>query len=325
MRFSIKRNRRGSVMSKIATREAYGKTLAKIGLENENIVVLDADLSKSTKTADFKKVCEERFFNMGIAEGNMMSVAAGLASCGKIPFVSTFAMFAAGRGFEQIRNSICYPKLNVKVCATHAGLTVGEDGASHQAIEDIALMRSIPNMVVISPSDAKEAEAAIEAVAKYNGPCYVRLGRSGVPQINTNEDYKFEIGKAIKLREGKEATIVATGIMVDAALEAANILSEEGIKVSVLNIHTIKPIDVEAISNSAKETGVIITAEEHSIIGGLGSAVAEVVTSSYPVPVLRVGVKDTFGESGKPAELLEKYGLTAKEIVKAVKKGLELK
>ncbi|GAA0115114.1 MULTISPECIES: transketolase family protein [Clostridium] len=312
-------------MSKIATREAYGKTLAKIGLENENIVVLDADLSKSTKTADFKKVCEERFFNMGIAEGNMMSVAAGLASCGKIPFVSTFAMFAAGRGFEQIRNSICYPKLNVKVCATHAGLTVGEDGASHQAIEDIALMRSIPNMVVISPSDAKEAEAAIEAVAKYNGPCYVRLGRSGVPQINTNEDYKFEIGKAIKLREGKEATIVATGIMVDAALEAANILSEEGIKVSVLNIHTIKPIDVEAISNSAKETGVIITAEEHSIIGGLGSAVAEVVTSSYPVPVLRVGVKDTFGESGKPAELLEKYGLTAKEIVKAVKKGLELK
>ncbi|GAA0125182.1 transketolase family protein [Clostridium sp. CTA-19] len=312
-------------MSKIATREAYGKTLAKIGLENENIVVLDADLSKSTKTADFKKVCEERFFNMGIAEGNMMSVAAGLASCGKIPFVSTFAMFAAGRGFEQIRNSICYPKLNVKVCATHAGLTVGEDGASHQAIEDIALMRSIPNMVVISPSDAKEAEAAIEAVAKYNGPCYVRLGRSGVPQINTKEDYKFEIGKAIKLREGKEATIVATGIMVDAALEAANILSEEGIKASVLNIHTIKPIDVEAISNAAKETGVIITAEEHSIIGGLGSAVAEVVTSSYPVPVLRVGVKDTFGESGKPVELLEKYGLTAKEIVKAVKKGLELK
>lgn len=312
-------------MSKIATREAYGKALARIGQENENIVVLDADLSKSTKTADFKKVCPDRFINMGIAEGNMMTVAAGLAACGKIPFASTFAMFAAGRAFEQIRNSICYPKLNVKVCATHAGITVGEDGASHQSVEDISLMRSIPNMVVISPSDAVETEAAIEAVAKYNGPCYVRLGRSGVPVINDNEGYKFEIGKGVTLREGKDVAIIATGIMVDAALEACNILAEEGIKARVINIHTIKPIDEELIGKAARETGLIITAEEHSIIGGLGSAVAEVVTSLHAVPVIRVGIKDTFGESGKPAELLKAYGLTSEDIVKAVKKGLELK
>nr|WP_026050929.1 transketolase family protein [Clostridium tunisiense] len=313
------------MMSKIATREAYGKALARIGQENENIVVLDADLSKSTKTADFKKVCPDRFINMGIAEGNMMTVAAGLAACGKIPFASTFAMFAAGRAFEQIRNSICYPKLNVKVCATHAGITVGEDGASHQSVEDISLMRSIPNMVVISPSDAVETEAAIEAVAKYNGPCYVRLGRSGVPVINDNEGYKFEIGKGVTLREGKDVSIIATGIMVDAALEACNILAEEGIKARVINIHTIKPIDEELIGKAARETGIIITAEEHSIIGGLGSAVAEVVTSLHAVPVIRVGIKDTFGESGKPAELLKAYGLTSEDIVKAVKKGLELK
>ncbi|WP_291576681.1 transketolase family protein [Clostridium sp. UBA4548] len=313
------------MMSKIATREAYGKALARIGQENENIVVLDADLSKSTKTADFKKVCPDRFINMGIAEGNMMTVAAGLAACGKIPFASTFAMFAAGRAFEQIRNSICYPKLNVKVCATHAGITVGEDGASHQSVEDISLMRSIPNMVVISPSDAVETEAAIEAVAKYNGPCYVRLGRSGVPVINDNEGYKFEIGKGVILREGKDVAIIATGIMVDAALEACNILAEEGIKARVINIHTIKPIDEELIGKAARETGLIITAEEHSIIGGLGSAVAEVVTSLHAVPVIRVGIKDTFGESGKPAELLKAYGLTSEDIVKAVKKGLELK
>lgn len=312
-------------MGKVATREAYGKALAKLGLENENIVVLDADLSKSTKTADFKKVAEDRFINMGIAEGNMMSVAAGLASCGKIPFASTFAIFAAGRAFEQIRNSIAYPKLNVKICATHAGITVGEDGASHQAIEDLALMRSIPNMVVISPSDDVETEAAIKAITEYHGPCYVRLGRSGVETVNDNPDYKFEIGKAVTLREGKEATIIATGIMVEAALDAYNILAEEGIKVKVLNIHTIKPIDEEAIIAAAKETGLIVTAEEHSILGGLGSAVAEVVTSNYPVPVMRVGVKDTFGESGKPAELLKAYGLTADEIVKALKKGLGLK
>ncbi|MEW8957238.1 transketolase family protein [Clostridium sp.] len=310
---------------KLATREAYGKSLAKLATENENVVVLDADLSKSTKTADFKAVAPERFINMGIAEGNMMSVAAGMSTCGKIPFVSTFAMFAAGRAFEQIRNSIGYPHLNVKICATHAGLTVGEDGASHQAIEDLALMRSIPGMTVICPSDDIETEAVIKAVAKMEGPCYVRLGRSAVNTVNDNEEYNFEIGKAVTLREGKDATIVATGIMVDAALDAYNTLAEEGIKVRVLNIHTIKPIDREALEKAARETGVIVTAEEHNVIGGLGSAVSEVITETHPVPVLKVGVKDTFGESGKPNELLEKYGLTASEIVKAVKKAIELK
>ncbi len=312
-------------MKSVATREAYGKSLARIGKENENIVVLDADLSKSTKTADFKAVCPERFINMGIAEGNMMTVAAGMAACGKIPFASTFAIFATGRAFEQIRNSICYPKLNVKVCATHAGLTVGEDGASHQSVEDISLMRSIPNMVVISPSDGIEAEAAIEAISKYEGPCYVRLGRSAVPIINDNEDYKFEIGKGVTLRDGKDATIIATGIMVEAALEAYNILAEEGIRVRVINIHTIKPIDEELITKAARETKLIVTAEEHSVIGGLGSAVAEVVTTNSPATVLRVGIKDTFGESGKPAELLKAYGLTATDIVKAVKTGISMK
>lgn len=312
-------------MAKIATREAYGKALAKLGAENEKVVVLDADLSKSTKTVDFKKVYPERFFNMGIAEANMMAVAAGMSTCGKIPFVSTFAMFAAGRAFEQIRNSICYPHLNVKVCATHAGLTVGEDGASHQAIEDLSLMRSIPGMTVICPADDIETEAAIRAVAEYNGPCYMRLGRSAVNTINDNAEYKFEIGKAVTLREGKDAAIVATGIMVEAALEAYNILAEEGIKVRVINIHTLKPIDKEAIIKAARETNLIITAEEHNIIGGLGSAVCEVTSENHPVPVVRVGVKDTFGESGKPGELLKAYGLTAEDIVKAVKKGLQLK
>lgn len=312
-------------MAKMATREAYGKALAKLGAENEKVVVLDADLSKSTKTVDFKKVYPERFFNMGIAEANMMAVAAGMSTCGKIPFVSTFAMFAAGRAFEQIRNSIGYPHLNVKVCATHAGLTVGEDGASHQAIEDLSLMRSIPGMTVICPADDIETEAAIKAVAEYNGPCYVRLGRSAVSTINDNAEYKFEIGKAVTLREGKDATIVATGIMVEAALEAYNVLAEEGIKVRVVNIHTLKPIDKEAIIKAARETNLIVTAEEHNIIGGLGSAVCEVTSENHPVPVVRVGVKDTFGESGKPGELLKAYGLTAEDIVKAVKKGLELK
>lgn len=311
--------------NKIATREAYGKALAKLGEENKNVVVLDADLSKSTKTADFKKVFPERHINMGIAEANMMAVAAGLSTCGKIPFASTFAMFASGRAFEQIRNTICYPKLNVKVCATHAGITVGEDGASHQSVEDISLMRSIPNMTVICPSDAVETEAAIKAIAEYEGPCYVRLGRSGVPVINDNSEYKFEIGKGVTLREGKEATIIATGIMVDAALEAYNMLAEEGIKVKVINIHTIKPIDSELIVKVARETGVIITAEEHSIIGGLGSAVCEILSENCPAPVMRVGIKDVFGESGKPDELLKAYGLTSEDIVKAVKKGISLK
>lgn len=310
---------------KIATREAYGKALAALANTNENVVVLDADLSKSTKTADFKAVAPEKFFNMGIAEGNMMGVAAGLSTCGKVPFVSTFAMFAAGRAFEQIRNSICYPKLNVKVCATHAGLTVGEDGASHQAIEDISLMRSVPNMVVINPADDIETEAAIKAVAEMEGPCYVRLGRMAVSRVNDEANYNFVIGKGITLAEGSDVAIIATGIMVEAALEAKEELAKEGINARVINIHTIKPIDEELIIKAAKETGVIVTAEEHSIIGGLGSAVAEVVSENCPVPVLRVGVKDTFGESGKPNELLEKYGLTSNNIVNKVKEVIKKK
>lgn len=310
---------------KIATREAYGKALAALANTNENVVVLDADLSKSTKTADFKAVAPEKFFNMGIAEGNMMGVAAGLSTCGKVPFVSTFAMFAAGRAFEQIRNSICYPKLNVKVCATHAGLTVGEDGASHQAIEDISLMRSVPNMVVINPADDIETEAAIKAVAEMEGPCYVRLGRMAVSRVNDETNYNFVIGKGITLAEGNDVAIIATGIMVEAALEAKEELAKEGINARVINIHTIKPIDEELIIKAAKETGVIVTAEEHSVIGGLGSAVAEVVSENCPVPVLRVGVKDTFGESGKPNELLEKYGLTSNDIVNKVKEVIKLK
>lgn len=308
--------------SKQATRESYGKALAELAKENKNVVVLDADLSKSTKTADFKAVAPERFFNMGIAEANMMGVAAGMSTCGKIPFVSTFAMFAAGRAFEQIRNSICYPKLNVKICATHAGLTVGEDGATHQAIEDLSLMRSIPNMTVINPADDVETIAAIKAVAKMEGPCYVRLGRMAVERVNDPDKYKFEVGKGVKLADGKDVTIIATGIMVEAALEAKKILKDKNIDARVINIHTIKPIDKDIIVEAAKETGLIVTAEEHSIIGGLGSAVAEVVSEEYPVKVLRVGVKDTFGESGKPSELLKKYGLTAEDIANKVVNNL---
>lgn len=311
--------------NKIATREAYGKALVKLSNLNENVVVLDADLSKSTKTAEFKAVAPERFINMGIAESNMMGVAAGLSTCGKIPFASTFAMFAAGRAFEQIRNSICYPKLNVKICATHAGLTVGEDGATHQSVEDISLMRSIPNMTVINPADAVETEAAILAIANYNGPCYVRLGRLAVSVINDEANYKFEIGKGITLAEGKDVTIVATGMMVELALEAKDLLAKEGINATVINIHTIKPIDTELLVNAAKETGAIVTAEEHSVIGGLGSAVSEVVTERYPVPVLKVGINDTFGESGKPNELLQAYGLTTENIVKRAKEAISLK
>ena len=311
--------------NKIATREAYGKALVKLSTLNKNVVVLDADLSKSTKTADFKAVSPERFINMGIAEANMMGVAAGLSTCGKIPFASTFAMFAAGRAFEQIRNSICYPNLNVKVCATHAGLTVGEDGATHQSIEDISLMRSIPNMTVINPADAVETEAAILAVAEYNGPCYVRLGRLPVSVINDTGNYKFEIGKGVTLAQGDDITIVATGIMVELALEAKDELAKDGIKARVINIHTIKPIDKDLLIKAAKETGAIVTAEEHSIIGGLGSAVAEVVTEECPVPVLKVGIKDTFGESGKPNELVKVYGLTTQAIVDYSKKSISLK
>ncbi|AYE34147.1 transketolase family protein [Clostridium septicum] len=310
---------------KIATREAYGKALAKLANTNKNVVVLDADLSKSTKTADFKATCPERFFNMGIAEANMMGVAAGLSTCGKIPFVSTFAMFASGRAFEQIRNSICYPKLNVKICATHAGLTVGEDGASHQAIEDLAIMRSIPNMTVICPADAVETEAAIKAIAEYNGPCYVRLGRAPVNVINNPETYEFKIGKGVRLSDGNDVTIVATGIMVDLALEAKEELLKENINARVINIHTLKPIDKEILINAAKETGAIVTVEEHNIVAGLGSAVLEAISEECPVSVFRIGVKDVFGESGKPDELLKAYGLTTTNIVDKVKKAVKIK
>ncbi|MGL4740561.1 MAG: transketolase family protein [Sarcina sp.] len=313
------------MMAKIATREAYGKALVELGKVNDKVVVLDADLSKSTKTADFSKDFSDRFINMGIAEANMMSVAAGMSTCDKIPFVSTFAMFAAGRAFEQVRNSICYPRLNVKICATHAGLTVGEDGASHQSVEDLALMRAIPNMTVISPADAVETEAAIKAIAEFNGPCYVRLGRAGVNVINDNPSYKFVIGKGVELKKGTDVTIVATGIMVDEALAAEEMLKAEGISANVINIHTLKPLDNELLVKAAKETKAIVTAEEHNVIGGLGSAVAEALTEVYPVPVIKVGVQDTFGESGKPAELMEKYGLTAAKIVEAAKKAISMK
>lgn len=307
---------------KIATREAYGEALMEVGEKNSNVVVLDADLSKSTKTAGFGKKFPDRFFNMGISEQNMMGTAAGLATTGKIPFVSTFAMFATGRAFEIIRNSIGYTNLNVKICATHAGLTVGEDGASHQALEDIACMRVIPNMTVIVPADAIEAKAAIHAITEMVGPAYVRLGRAGVPIINHEGSYRFEIGKGALLKEGKDATIIATGIMVSEALEASRILEEKGLSVRVINIHTIKPIDKEIIIKAAKETGAIVTVEEHNVIGGLGSAVAEVVVEGQPVAMKRIGTLDTFGESGKPDELLIKYGLTKEEIVKAVEETI---
>lgn len=308
-------------MSKIATREAYGKALVKLGKINEDVVVLDADLSKSTKTNDFLKAYPKRFFNMGIAEQNLIGAACGFAAAGKIPFASTFAMFASGRAFEIIRNSACYPKLNVKICATHAGITVGEDGGSHQSVEDISLMRSIPNMTVVVPADGVEAEKMIFEAAKFEGPMYVRLGRSAVPTI-FGEDYDFKIGKGVVLREGRDATIIACGIMVNEALIAADILKEENIDVRVINMSTIKPIDKELIINAAKETKVIITAEEHSIIGGLGSAVSEVVCESNPVIVKKVGMNDCFGESGTPNELLEKYGLTAANIVEKVKEAI---
>lgn len=311
-------------MSKVATREAYGKALVKLGQVNDNVVVLDADLSKSTKTNDFYKTFPERFFNMGIAEQNLIGAACGLATAGKIPFASSFAMFATGRAFEVIRNSVCYPKLNVKVCATHAGLTVGEDGASHESVEDMAIMRAIPNMTVLVPADGVEAEQMIFEAAKFYGPMYVRLGRSAVPTL-FDENYKFEIGKGVVVREGNDATIIACGIMVNEAIIASEALKSEGINTRVINMSTIKPIDRELIINAAKETGAIVTAEEHSIIGGLGSAVSEVVSEECPVVVKKVGVKDVFGESGTPAELLKKYGLTAEEIVNAVKEAVAKK
>lgn len=302
-------------IKKIATREAYGNALAELGEKDKNIVVLDADLSKSTKTDSFKKLFPERHINMGIAEANMMTTAAGITSCGKTVFASSFAVFAAGRAFEQIRNSICYPKLNVKIGATHAGISVGEDGGSHQSVEDIALMRSLPGMVVISPCDAEESRMAVLAAAKYNGPVYLRFGRLAVPPVYEQGKCNFEIGKGITLREGTDVTIVATGLMVTPSLEAAETLAQKGISAEVIDIHTIKPIDAELIAKSAAKTGKVITVEEHNIIGGLGSAVAEVLCEKAPTKLLRIGIDDKFGKSGTPAALLEEYGLTKENIV----------
>lgn len=300
-----------------ATREAYGQALAKIGKENTNIIVLDADLSKSTKTDVFKQEFPERFFNVGIAEQNLISVGAGLAAAGKVPFVSSFAMFATGRAFEQIRNAVCYPKLNVKICATHAGITVGEDGATHQSLEDIACMRVLPNMTVVVPADGKETESVIRWAATYEGPVYVRLGRAGVDDT-TPDDYQFVPGKSQQLIDGTMATIIACGALVGPAMEASRQLANKNISVRVINMASIKPIDKEAIIRAARETGAIVTAEEHNRIGGLSAAVAEVVVTEAPVPMQFVGVQDTFGESGTPKELMEKYGLTAEHIVAAV-------
>ena len=305
-------------MASIATRDAYGEALAELGAVNENIVVLEADLSKSTKTSDFKKVYPERHFNMGIAEQNMLGVAAGFAAAGKIPFASSFAVFATGRAYDQIRNSIAYPNLNVKIAATHAGLTVGEDGGSHQMLEDIALMRALPNMTVIVPADGIETKQAINAAAEYEGPVYIRMGRPKVPVL-FDENYIFEIGKGVVLKEGTDVTLVGTGIMVSKAVEAAELLAAEGISTAVVNISTIKPLDAELIIAQAQKTGAIVTCEEHNIYGGLGSAVAEVLVENCPVPMARVGVADKFGESGLPDELLEKHGLTAANIAAQAK------
>ena len=308
---------------KIATRDAYGAALAELG-DKYDFVVLDADLAAATKTAVFKKKFPERFFDCGIAEGNMVSVAAGIASTGKPVFASSFAMFAAGRAFEQIRNSVGYPHLNVKIGATHAGITVGEDGATHQCLEDIALMRTIPGMTIINPADAVEAKAAVEAALQINGPVYLRFGRMAVPVVY-DESYKFELGKGVKMVDGNDVTIIATGIMVDLALQAAKVLEGEGISARVINIHTIKPLDKDIVAAAAKETGAIVTAEEHNVIGGLGSAVAEAVCETCPVSVLRVGVQDAYGHSGKVPPLMKMYGLTVEDIVDKAKEAVSLK
>ena len=310
---------------KKATRESYGETLRNLAEKYENLVVLDADLAAATKTGIFKKAYPERFFDCGIAEANMMGVAAGLAATGKIPFASTFAMFAAGRAYEIVRNSIGYPHLNVKIGATHAGISVGEDGATHQCNEDIALMRTIPGMTIINPADDVEARQAVESAINYVGPVYMRFGRLAVPVFNDKNTYKFELGKGVVLRDGTDVTIVATGLMVYEALEASKTLADEGISARVVNIHTIKPLDTELICRCANDTGVIVTVEEHSIIGGLGSAVAEAVTGSCPVPVVRGGVNDESGCSGPAVELLKKFGLCAENIVAKTKEAVKLK
>ena len=312
-----------SEVKKIATRESYGNALVELGKEKENLVVLDADLAGATKTGIFKKAFPERHIDCGIAESNMMGIAAGLSTTGLVPFASSFAMFAAGRAFEQIRNSIGYPHLNVKIGATHAGISVGEDGATHQCNEDIALMRTIPGMTVIVPSDDVEAKAAVKAAYEMDGPVYLRFGRLAVPVINDNEDYKFEIGKGVTLRKGKDVTIVATGLCVSSALDAAELLKVEGIDAKVINIHTIKPLDKELIVAAAKETGQIVTVEEHSVIGGLGGAVSEALSEEYPVPVKRLGVNDQFGYSGPATALVEKFGLDGKGIAESVKEFLK--
>ncbi len=305
----------------IATREAYGKALAEFG-DTYDMVVMDADLSGSTKTGIFAKKIPEKFINCGIAEGNMMATAAGIATTGKTVFASTFAVFASGRAFEQIRNSICYPNLNVKIGATHAGLTVGEDGASHQAVVDMAVMRSLPNMIVLNPADAVETKCAVKAAIEHDGPVYIRLGRLGVPVIFDESTYKFEIGKGQLINDGNDITIIATGLMTTESMKAVEALKSEGINARLINIHTIKPIDKDIIIKAAKETGYIITVEEHSVIGGLGSAVAEVLAEEYPCKMTRMGVMDKFGQSGKPYELLDLYGLTDKHIVNKVKEVL---
>ncbi len=300
-----------------ATRDGFGVGVLEAGKKNGNVVVLDADVGSSTRVKNFMKEFPERFFEMGIAESNMVGVAAGLATCGKIPFASTFAVFASSRVADQLRNSVAYPKLNVKIAATHAGITVGPDGATHQSVEDIAILRSIPNFTVIVPCDYYEAKAAVEAAAEYNGPVYLRLTRGAVPFV-FDEKYQFEWGKVVPLRDGQDVTIFATGVMVDQALKAAEILETEGISAHVVNVHTLKPLDLEGVIRAAQKTGAVITAEEHSIYGGLGSAIAEVLAENASLPMQRVGIKDTFGESGEPDELMEKYGLVDKNIVEAV-------
>ena len=309
---------------KKATRESYGEALAELSSVYPDLIVLDADLAAATKTGIFKKACPERFFDCGIAEANMMGVAAGIASTGKKVFASSFAMFAAGRAFEIVRNSIGYPHLNVKIGATHAGISVGEDGATHQCNEDIALMRTIPGMTIINPADDVEAKAAVRAALEFEGPVYMRFGRLAVPVI-FDDDYKFEVGKGVELREGNDVTIVATGLMVNEALEAHELLKNEGINARVINIHTIKPLDNDIILKAAKETGAVVTAEEHSVIGGLGGAVSELLSENYPVPVLKLGVYDVFGHSGPAPKLLDEFGLRAANIAEKAKKAVALK
>lgn len=309
---------------KKATRESYGEALAELGDEYDNLYVFDADLAAATKTSIFKKKFPDRFFDCGIAEANMMGVAAGMAAAGKIPFASTFAMFAAGRAYEIVRNSIGYPHLNVKIGATHAGISVGEDGATHQCNEDIALMRTIPGMTIINPADDVEAKAAVRAAVEFNGPVYMRFGRLAVPVFNDPETYKFEIGKGIKLRDGKDVAIIATGLMVNESIEAAKILASKGIDATVINIHTIKPIDKDIIIEAAKNTGLVLTVEEHSVIGGLGSAVSDVLSENYPTKVIKIGVNDVYGHSGPAVDLLKEFGLSSENIVKTAIEAVNL-